>query len=592
MKHLVQVLALMLLARDALAGGFGLGDIGKAVEAVSKDHPNVRGIVEEKVRLAAADPQKVAGDASKGVHVLKKVDTTKATDAVADASKGAQVLNVVDSTKAKDAVASAAQSAPVNSQSVAGDVIGSSKAATRLQQLVGSTKASAAPGEEAFGEGAVHGPPSVAEKSLKAAQHTLGELLQQGVVQEAVSEVTSSKAAEVIARAEPNGIEGAASRFADSPPAKLAQAAQDAGAKGIHGAVSASVGPSSEVSQALGRAAGSEVPGVVRRPAQQAAQDLQRLAGSASMGGQSLAGAGAIVDAARSAPAVSAAVGELPGATEGYGEAAQGALAAALQDKSAAVAVAEITPRWAADAIAKAGDGRIGDAASRFARNDETIAEAARDAGVNGIVAEVGTAEPGLAVDQAVEKAVVALETEEGIAGAVAEKHFGSLVDKTKANGVKELVMLAGTDSAKQDIVAAKTATWQDLAGAVGGARKEHLESAIASSERAVRSIAKSNFLEPVGENVVEGEPRRRGVGVNSGLLVSIAFAGVLCICFSGMKQFSDTRSSGMSMLGDDSEQDCGVLASRWVNPSARDIVSSTHGRNPAACSPSFGQAA
>jgi hypothetical protein len=188
-----------------------------------------------------------------------------------------------------------------------------------------------------------------------------------------------------------------------------------------------------------------------------------------------------------------------------------------------------------------------------------------------------------------VEQAVNSLDREEGIKGAVADAHLGSLVDKTKANGVRDLVILADTDSAKKDIAAAKTATWQDLSDAVGDTRKDDLESAIANSERAVRDIAKRSFLEPVGEADVEGEsrPRRRGFFSHSGwlspgrLLASIALVGSMFVCVAGTKFFADTGSEGMSMLGDDSEQDGIVLASRWTSTSAREIVSGTQSRNP-----------
>merc|ERR1719428_84489 len=111
------------MAPGALAGGFGLGDIGKAAEAVGKDHPNVLEVVEDRVQLAAADPQKAEAAASSGAHALKVVDTTKA----------------------KDAATSAAQ--------------------------------------------------NMAEKSPEAAQHALGELFQEG----GVEEVASGKVAEAIA---------------------------------------------------------------------------------------------------------------------------------------------------------------------------------------------------------------------------------------------------------------------------------------------------------------------------------------------------------------------------------------------------------
>lgn len=580
MKVLAQGFALMLMARGALAGGFGLGDIGKAVEAVGKDLPEVREVVEDRAQLTAADPQKVVGDASKGAHLPE----------------------LVDPAKTKDAVTSAVRSVPASSQSVpvvVGGVSDGSQAVTELQRRGwGSAMTPAAPATEATGGGA-------AEKSRKAAQHTLSELFHESGVAEAVKEVTSGMVAEAIAEAEPSSIEDAASRFASSDRT-AAQTARDSGVSGIDGTVRGSVDPGSQVSQTLSRAVGSRVPEAVWHPVQQAAEDPQRLAGDAGKGAQALAGAdaseaaGAVVDATRRVPgpppAVSTAMGDdakaarglgkraedaLSGAGERYQQAAQGVLGALLQDTNFEGAVAEVTSRGSrgsAEAIAKADPSRIEDAASRVARNDQTIAEVAHDTGVNGIGAGTGVAEAGSALDQAVDQTVNSLEGEKGIAGAVADTRLSSLVDKTKTTVVKDLVNFASTDGSKQDMAAAKSATWQDLADAVGGAKKDDLESA-------ARSIAKSNFLEPVGGADVKGERSGRGVGGHSGVLLTI-LAGFLCICYAGVKQFADVRSEGMSMLGDDSEQDSDALESRWNGTSARDIVSSSQSRNPAA----FGQ--
>jgi len=427
--------------------------------------------------------------------------------------------------------------------------------------------------------------------------------------EEVVKEVTSGKVAEAIAKAGPGRIEDAASRVANSDRT-IAQAAQDSGVSDIDRTVRGSVGLSSEVSQTLSQAVRSEVPEAVLHPVQQAAEDPQRLAEDAGKGAEVLAGAdaseaaGAVVDAMRDVPGpspeVSTAMGDgaktannlgqraedsLPGAGERYQQAAQGVLSALLQDKSVEGVVAEVTSGEAAEAIAKADPGRIEDAVSRVARNDQALASIAQDSRVNGIAAGTGVAEPSSTLEQALGQAVKSLEREKGTAGAVTDSRFSSLVDEAKTTGVKELVTLASTDSAKQDMAAAKSATWQDLADAVGGARKDDLESAIGTSERAVQDAANNHVAEPIGGPEVEGERRGRGVGGHSSLLMSVVLAGLFGVCFAGIC-LADTRSEEMSMLGDDSEQDSVVLGGRWNLTSARDIVSSTQGLNPAA----FGQ--
>jgi hypothetical protein len=315
-----------------------------------------------------------------------------------------------------------------------GEVTGGSQTLTELQERVSSATAPSAPATVAPGEGAVGGPPDVAEASGKAAQHTIGELFQESGAEEAVKEVTSGKAG-------PSRIEDTASRFANSDRT-IAQAAQDSGVNGIDRAASGSVDPSSEVGQTLSRAVGSK----------------------------------------------------LPGAGERYQQAAQGVLSALLQDKSVEGAVAEATTGTAAEAITKADP-------------------------------------PSPALDHAVAQAVNSLEGQKGITVAVADTRFSSLVDET-TSGVKDLVNLAGTDSAKQGMAATKSATWQDLTDAVSGARKDDLESSIVNSERDLRTLVKKHFLEPVGGADVEGEPSGRGVGGHSVMLISIILTSFLFICF------------------------------------------------------------
>ncbi|CAK0813673.1 unnamed protein product [Prorocentrum cordatum] len=413
-------------------------------------------------------------------------------------------------------------------------------------------------------------------------------------IEEAVKEVASGEVA----------VEDAVSRIANSSRtvAQAARASSDAAdALGRAAAGPAGLGP--QAGQALGRAAGGEVAEAVRHGAQRAAAGPERLAGDASRGAQALAGAGApraagaLGDAARGAPAASAAasaavgrdaeaaagVGEraehgLPGAGERLRQTAQGALGTLLQGQSVEGAAAEVTSSGKApEAIAMADLGRIEDAVLASAKKDQTIAEIVRGTGVDGIGARAGVAEPGPKLDQAVGQAAIFLEREGAIAGSVTDTRFSSLVNKTKVTGLEGFLNLASAVSPKQDTVVAKSSTWHDLVDAVSGARKGDLDSAMANSEQAVRSIASRKFLEPVGGADVDDQPRGRRVVGHSAVIMPIVLFSFFGICVMVMCQ-AHARSDSMSVLGDDSEEEMVELGT-----SARDIVSSTQSGNPAA---------
>jgi hypothetical protein len=202
----------MLTLRGALGGGFGMGDIGKAIKAVSQDAPKMPDAVQQGIQQAAESSQKLVGDAS-------------------------QALAGADAARAVDIAESAAQSAsgalPAVSVSVGGGRAGN--------DLAQSTTASPAelPGEAATGSQVV--------------QDALTDVLDDRGVKDTVDKATPGSVAGAIAKMSGDRIEDAASRVSERGQ-KIAEAVQDASVKDIVKAASGPASPGSVFSQAMSQA--------------------------------------------------------------------------------------------------------------------------------------------------------------------------------------------------------------------------------------------------------------------------------------------------------------------------------------------------
>lgn len=152
----------MLTVRGAHGRGFGLGDIGKAIKAVSKDPPKMPDAskkIEQKIEQAAQDPEKLVWDAS---QALAGADASTALDT------------------AKDAAQSASGALPVASVSVGGGRAGAGPEQS-------TTASPVAPlGEEAAGSEAV--------------QDAVSEMLKDQDVEDTVDRIAPGGVAEAVAK--------------------------------------------------------------------------------------------------------------------------------------------------------------------------------------------------------------------------------------------------------------------------------------------------------------------------------------------------------------------------------------------------------
>jgi len=191
-----QCLLLMITVRGAHGKKFGLGDIGKAIKAVSKDPPKMPDAVQQKI----GDPEKLLGDAS---HALAGADASKALDT------------------AKDASQSASRALPVTSIAVGGGRAGAGPDQSTAASPAGPL------GEEAAGSQAV---------------------------QDALSEMLDGSAPLRVAKAVVNmrgsRVEDTASQVSERGQ-KIADSVQDASAMEVVRSASDSTTPSSAASQAV-----------------------------------------------------------------------------------------------------------------------------------------------------------------------------------------------------------------------------------------------------------------------------------------------------------------------------------------------------
>jgi hypothetical protein len=218
----------MLTVRGSHGKKFGLGDIGKAIKAVSKDPPKMPDAVQQKIdqlgdashallgdaslAQAAEDPEKLLGDAS---HALAGEDASEALDT------------------AKDASQSASRALPVASVAVGGSLAGTGPDQSTKASPVGLL------GEEAAGSQAV--------------QDALSEMLKDQNVEGAVDRTAPLSVDKAAANMRESRVEDAASQVSKSGQ-KIADAVQDASVMEVVRAASDSTAPSSAASQAVSQA--------------------------------------------------------------------------------------------------------------------------------------------------------------------------------------------------------------------------------------------------------------------------------------------------------------------------------------------------
>lgn len=201
-KTFARCLLLMLTVREALGGSLGLGDIGKAFRAVSKDPPKMLQAVEQRLGQGDEGPERLVGDAR-------------------------QALAGADASKALDTAGGAAQS-----------VSGALPAASAA---VSGGRARARPGQSTTAE-----PPGGGEAGgSRAVQDALGEVLRGRDVEGAVGRMIPGSVAAAVAKVRGGGIEEAASTVSE-----LGQKIADVQVRAAGG--SATTG--SAVSQAVGQA--------------------------------------------------------------------------------------------------------------------------------------------------------------------------------------------------------------------------------------------------------------------------------------------------------------------------------------------------
>jgi len=201
LKAFARCLVLALTITGALGKGFGIGNIGKAIKAVSP--PNMPDAVQQGIQQATESTEKLVGEAS-------------------------QALAGADASKAVDAAKGAAQSASGALPAVSVAVGGSGVEAEPAQ----STTASPVelPDEPATGSQAV-------QEALK----------------DTVDKTTPGSVAEAIAEAKEGRIEDAASQISKRGQ-KIADAIQGVSVKDIMKAASGPATPGSAVSQAMSQA--------------------------------------------------------------------------------------------------------------------------------------------------------------------------------------------------------------------------------------------------------------------------------------------------------------------------------------------------
>jgi hypothetical protein len=203
----------MLTVRGALGGGFGMGDIGKAIRAVSQDPPKMPDAVQQRIQQAAENPQKLVGDANQafaGADATKAVDTAKGAAQSASGALPAVVSVAVDGSRGGVGPAQSTTASPVE-----------------------------LPGEAATGSQVV--------------QDALSDMFDGRGVKGTVDKASPGTVAGAIAKMKGDSIENAASQVSERGQ-KFAKAVQEASAKDIVNVVSGPAAPSSALSQAMSQA--------------------------------------------------------------------------------------------------------------------------------------------------------------------------------------------------------------------------------------------------------------------------------------------------------------------------------------------------
>jgi len=189
-----------------------MGDIGKAIKAVSQDPPKMPDAVQQRIQQAAGNPQKLVGDAG-------------------------QALAGADAAKVVDTARGAAQNAP-GVLPVVSVAVGGGRAVNGPAQ---STTASPAelPSEAASGSQAV-------QDALSGMFYDRGE-------KDTVGRATPGSVAEAVAKTSVGGIEDAAFQVSERGQ-EIAKAVQDASVKDIVKAASGPATPGSALSRAMNQA--------------------------------------------------------------------------------------------------------------------------------------------------------------------------------------------------------------------------------------------------------------------------------------------------------------------------------------------------
>lgn len=197
----------MLTVRGALGKGFGIGDLGKAIKAVSQDPPKMPDAVQQSIQQAAENPQRLVGDAG-------------------------QALAGADASRAVDTARGAAQSASVALPAVSVAVGGSPAGAAQ------------APSTTSL-------PAELPEEPATGGSHAVQEAFS-GIFGE-VGKATPGGVAGAIASLKGGRIEDAASQVSKRGQ-EIAGAVQDASVRDIVKAASGPAAPGSAVGQAMSQA--------------------------------------------------------------------------------------------------------------------------------------------------------------------------------------------------------------------------------------------------------------------------------------------------------------------------------------------------
>jgi len=217
LKAFIRCLVLLLAVRGALGKGFGMGDIGKAIKAVSQDPPKMPDAIQQSIQQATENTQKLVGDAN---EALAGADASRAVDA------------------AKNAAQSASGALPAVSVAVDGSRAGAGFTQSTTPSPVEVT---AGPWRDESATGS------------QAVQDAFGHMFSDRGAKDTADRASPGSVAEAIAKLKEGRIEDVASQVSKRGQ-EFADAVQDASVRDIVKAAGGPATPGSAVSQAMSQA--------------------------------------------------------------------------------------------------------------------------------------------------------------------------------------------------------------------------------------------------------------------------------------------------------------------------------------------------